>query len=155
MNSQKEALINQLFLAVQRQGTLTVLHTHAIATKIGLSATEFECLDTISQNQPMTAGKLATMCGLTTGAITGIVDRLERSGFACRVEDPDDRRRVLLRPVEQPEVSQKVRELYRPMSEAFNRFVADYSVEELQFLVDGHKKMNDAVQEIIIELNQK
>ena len=89
MKSQKK-LQNELSEAIQRAGTLKVLHTNAVASRIGLSATEFEAMDIISRCQPMTAGKLAEYCGLTTGAITGLVDRLERAGFVQRERDSED-----------------------------------------------------------------
>lgn len=151
MKSKKE-LIEELSQSMQRSGTLTVLHTNAVADKIGISATEFESMDLISHNQPMSAGHLAMRCGLTTGAITGIVDRLERAGLVKRVRDPEDRRRVLLTPVENEAKKRKVRELYQPMSRAFEEIVEECSPEQIQFLVDIHNKMSDRVETIITEL---
>jgi DNA-binding MarR family transcriptional regulator len=151
MKSKKE-LIEELSQSMQRSGTLTVLHTNAIADQIGISATEFESMDLISHNQPMSAGHLAMRCGLTTGAITGIVDRLERAGLVKRVRDPEDRRRVLLRPVENESKKKKVRELYQPMSQAFDEIMKECTPEQIQFLVDIHNKMNDRVETIITEL---
>lgn len=139
---------------MQRSGTLTVLHTNAVADKIGISATEFESMDVISHNQPISAGHLANRCGLTTGAITGIVDRLERAGLVKRVRDPEDRRRVLLEPVENEEKKKRVRELYRPMSQAFHEIAEECTSEQLEFLVDIHNKMSDRVEKIIAELRE-
>jgi len=154
MKSKKE-LIEELSQSIQRSGTLTVLHTSAVADKVGLSATEFESMDIISHYQPMSAGKLATCCGLTTGAITGIVDRLERAGFVCRVSDPQDRRRVLLKPIEDRKKSKQVHELYRPMSEAFEALAMECSPEQLQFLVEIHNKMNAMTEKIIADMRKK
>jgi len=154
MKSKKD-LIEELNQTIQRTGTLTVLHTNAIADKIGISATEFESMDIISRNQPISAGKLASECGLTTGAITGIVDRLERAGLVRRVNDPTDRRRVLLDPVDNIEKSKKIRELYRPMSEMFHTLAEECTSEQLIFLIDIHKKMIDMTEKSIAELRQK
>lgn len=154
MKSKKE-LIEELSQSMQRSGTLTVLHTNAVADKIGISATEFESMDVISHNQPISAGHLANRCGLTTGAITGIVDRLERAGMVKRVSDPEDRRRVLLEPVENKEKSRRVRELYQPMSRAFEEIVEECTPEQIQFLVNIHNKMSDRVEKIIAELREK
>jgi DNA-binding MarR family transcriptional regulator len=154
MKSKKE-LIEELSQSMQRSGTLTVLHTNAVADKIGISATEFESMDVISHNQPISAGHLANRCGLTTGAITGIVDRLERAGMVKRVSDPEDRRRVLLEPVENKEKSKRVRELYQPMSQAFGEIVEACTPEQIQFLVDIHNKMSDQMEKIIAELREK
>jgi DNA-binding MarR family transcriptional regulator len=154
MKSRKE-LIEQYSRAVQQSGTLTVLHTNAISHKIGLSATEFEALDIISQRQPITAGHLATFCGLTTGAITGLVDRLESAGFAKRAIDQTDRRRVLISTVENRRISKKVSDLYRPISDAFDEFISGMSDEEIAFLLDKQTCMNHKVEDIIAQMHKK
>jgi len=154
MKSKKE-LVEELNQSVQKCGTLTVLHTNAVADKIGISATEFESMDIISHHQPLSAGDLAMRCGLTTGAITGIVDRLERAGLVKRMRDPDDRRRVLLCPIEDRIKSKKVRELYQPMSKAFEEIVEECTPEQIEFLISIHNKMNDATEKIIAELREK
>lgn len=154
MKSKKE-LIEELNQSMQRSGTLTVLHTNAIADKIGLSATEFESMDIISRYQPMSAGNLARYCGLTTGAITGIVDRLERAGLVRRIRDPRDRRRVFLKPVEDEAKSQRVRELYCPMAQAFEHVMQKCTPEQIELLISVHDQMNDEVEKIITELRQK
>ena len=151
----REDLIEELNQTIQRTGTLTVLHTNAVADKIGLSATEFESMDVISRYQPMSAGKLAHMCGLTTGAITGIIDRLERVGLVQRVRDPEDRRRVFLEPIEDQEKSQRICELYVPMAEAFKRVMKQCTDEQIQLLIDIHKRMNDEVEAITSDLRDK
>lgn len=154
MKSKKE-LIEELNQSMQQSGTLTVLHTNAIAHKIGLSATEFESMDLISRHQPMSAGKLAFQCGLTTGAITGIIDRLERVGVVHRVRDPEDRRRVLLEPIEDEEKSRKVCELYQPMQEMFEKIMGKCTPEQITFLINIHNEMNKEVEEIITEMRKK
>jgi DNA-binding MarR family transcriptional regulator len=154
MKSKKE-LIEDLSQSIQRAGTLNVLHTNAIASQIGLSATEFESMDTISHNQPMSAGQLASRCGLTTGAITGIVDRLERAGVVSRESDPKDRRRVLLKPIEDREKSKKIRKLYQPMTEAFEVVMMEYTPEQIELLIDVHNKMNDVTEDIIVNMRKK
>jgi hypothetical protein len=65
-----------------------------VADRLGLNPTDHKCVDFLLMNGPLTAGELATLTALTTGAITAALDRLERAGFAKREDDPDDRRRV-------------------------------------------------------------
>ncbi|QQG51164.1 MAG: MarR family transcriptional regulator [Candidatus Saccharibacteria bacterium] len=154
MKSKKE-LVEELNQSMQRAGTLTVLHTNAIADKIGLSATEFESMDVITRYQPMSAGKLAAKCGLTTGAITGVIDRLEREGLVTRTRDPKDRRRVFLKPVDDEEKSCIVRDAYAPLSEAYHRIVSKCTPEQLAFLVQIHDELNDAVETIIEDMRTK
>src|SRR3954447_1680846 len=64
------------------------------AQRLGVNETDLHCLNIIENAGGVTAGQLAAESGLTTGAVTGVIDRLERKGFARRVPDPDDRRRV-------------------------------------------------------------
>lgn len=154
MKSKKD-LINELHQEVQRCGTLTVIHTNAIADKIGLSATEFEALDIISHHRPVSAGDLSRYCGLTSGAITGLVDRLERAGFVRRMADPSDRRRVLLEPIEDPKVNEKVRNLYQPLGKCFKNVIESYSEEQIEFLIELQKSMNDVTEKVIADLRQK
>ena len=76
----------------------------AVAECVGLNVTDHKCLDVLVRSGPMTAGQLAQLTGLTTGAVTGVLDRLERAGFVRRQSDPSDRRRVIAQPlIEQAE----------------------------------------------------
>jgi DNA-binding MarR family transcriptional regulator len=76
----------------------TILMHEAIARSVGLSGTDHKYLGILLQRGEMTAGELSQATGLTTGAITGVVDRLEKTGLVSRQFDPRDRRKVLLVP---------------------------------------------------------
>jgi DNA-binding MarR family transcriptional regulator len=76
---------------------LTVLAHSRIADQMGVSATDYKCLDIVMRVEgQLTAGQIAKMSGLSTGAVTGVIDRLEKRGFVRRVRDPHDRRKVLV-----------------------------------------------------------
>jgi DNA-binding MarR family transcriptional regulator len=64
------------------------------AQRLGVNVTDLHCLNVIGRRGSLTAGELAADAGLTSGAITGVIDRLERAGYARRERDADDRRRV-------------------------------------------------------------
>jgi DNA-binding MarR family transcriptional regulator len=64
------------------------------AQRLGVSDTDLRCLNIIENSRGLTAGELAARSGLTAGAVTGVVDRLEQHGYARRIPDPTDRRRV-------------------------------------------------------------
>ena len=68
----------------------------AVALQFGLNRTDLRCLGILYRRGRVTAGELAEESGLTPGAITTVLDRLERGGYANRVPDPADRRRVLV-----------------------------------------------------------
>lgn len=74
-------------------------YLHAIADRLGMAATDFTCLTVLLNDGPASAGELAERAGLTSGAVTGLVDRLERGGWVRRVPDPADRRRVIVEPL--------------------------------------------------------
>ncbi|MFJ8964284.1 MarR family winged helix-turn-helix transcriptional regulator [Lentzea sp. NPDC102401] len=82
---------------MREQSALTVMFHTKVAARMGLSATDEKCLDlAMRAGGPITAGRLAELSGLSTGAVTGVIDRLERAGFVRRVRDPHDRRKVLV-----------------------------------------------------------
>jgi DNA-binding MarR family transcriptional regulator len=96
--STRARLLAELEREIRLMGARSVLLSQAIASRLGLSPTDLETLDLLHAHGPLTAGSLAELTGLTTGAITGMVDRLERAGLVRRERDPDDGRafRVVL-----------------------------------------------------------
>lgn len=85
----------------------TVLMHEAIARKVGLSGVDHKYLGILMQKEEMTAGELSTLTGLTTGAVTGLIDRLEKKKLVKRKFDKDDRRKVLIVPD-----TEKVKQLF-------------------------------------------
>ncbi|GHH55237.1 MarR family winged helix-turn-helix transcriptional regulator [Lentzea cavernae] len=82
---------------MREQSALTVMFHARVAEQMGLSATDEKCLDlAMRADGPLTAGRIAELSGLSTGAVTGVIDRLERAGYVRRVRDPHDRRKVLV-----------------------------------------------------------
>ncbi|SDH00442.1 DNA-binding transcriptional regulator, MarR family [Lentzea fradiae] len=82
---------------MREQSAITVMFHAKVAAQMGLSATDEKCLDlAMRADGPVTAGKIAELSGLSTGAVTGVIDRLERAGYVRRVRDPHDRRKVLV-----------------------------------------------------------
>jgi DNA-binding MarR family transcriptional regulator len=95
--------------AVRAYQTAVDNFDQAVADHVGVNRTDARCVDLIDQAGGMTAGELARAAGLTTGAVTAVVDRLEKAGFARRVPDPGDRRRVRI------EVTDKVWQVHSPL----------------------------------------
>ena len=110
-----------------------------VAELMGINRTDARCLDILEERGRMSAGQLASESGLSTGAVTAVVDRLERSGYARRVADSSDRRRVLV------ELTDKARELVwelmgRPMREASGPVIERYSDAELKLLIEFQRR---------------
>jgi DNA-binding MarR family transcriptional regulator len=91
---QKKKLIDELVSEFRISGNQDSAFDNLAAERLGVNRTDLHCLNTIENSGGLTAGELAAEAGLTTGAVTGVIDRLERAGFARRVPDPADRRRV-------------------------------------------------------------
>jgi DNA-binding MarR family transcriptional regulator len=107
----------------------------AIAERVGLSATEHKALDLLSRAGPLTAGQLAEATGLTTGAITGLVDRLEKAGFVSRERDVRDRRKVVIAP-NLEKMNQEIAPLFEGLSLQMAALLSAYSEEELATIHD-------------------
>ena len=81
---------------VRRSQSATDRYDQAVADALGLNRTDMRCLDVLERMGQATAGRLAEQTGITSGAMTTVLDRLDRAGYAQRVRDPGDRRRVLV-----------------------------------------------------------
>ena len=116
--------------------------SQAVSERIGLTPIELLAMDVISRGEPVTAGRLSQELNLTTGAITGLVDRLERDGYVHRLADSQDRRRVLVAPTAK---ETSVSELYGPLASSLQRAVAGYSKEEMATLTEFLRRLRTAV----------
>jgi DNA-binding MarR family transcriptional regulator len=92
----KQARIDALVDAFRANGNLDRAFDHLAAQRLGVNPTDLLCLNVIERRGGLTAGELAGEAGLTSGAITGVIDRLERAGYAARERHPGDRRRVTI-----------------------------------------------------------
>jgi DNA-binding MarR family transcriptional regulator len=106
----------------------------AAAAYVGINRTDFRCLDILDRGGPMTAGQLATMSRLTSGAITAVLDRLEQADLVRRVRDTADRRRVMVEVV--PDLLQRSMPIYGPIIADGAREMATYTDEQLALIVD-------------------
>ena len=119
-----------------RLSTATVLFHAAIADRLGVGATDVKCYSILRQVGAITAGELAERTSLTTGAITGVIDRLERAKLVRRARDPHDRRRIVLELVHDPERERTIGALYEPLGRAITDLVGQYSAAERATLLD-------------------
>jgi DNA-binding MarR family transcriptional regulator len=125
--------MQELEHAVRRASAQGVIFGQTVADRAGISNSDMDCLDFVILEGRVTAGRLAEVTGLTTGAITGVVDRLEQAGFVRRERDADDRRKVFIAPI--PENIAKVGKLYEHMQRAMLKAWEAYSDAELRLLL--------------------
>ena len=130
----REALLTALEQAMRKSSAQGVLFSQTVAARLGITSSDLECLDIILLNARVTAGELAAATGLTTGAITGVIDRLEKAGFAQRERDPSDRRKIFVRAL--PAVEQRIAPLYRSLQQAAAAELAGYTDKQLALLLD-------------------
>ncbi len=133
----QQALTDELFEEWRLLGAANDLAAQAVADYLGINRTDSRCLEIIERLGNVTAGQLARESGLSTGAVTTVLDRLERSGLARRTSDPDDRRRVVVEIT--PAARQASEELYRPLVAAAAEQMLAYSEEELALLREYHR----------------
>ncbi|HEY8372117.1 MAG TPA: MarR family transcriptional regulator [Pseudonocardiaceae bacterium] len=111
-------------------GAVTVMLHSQIAEHLGLSVTDHKCLDlVIRAGEPITAGRIAALSGLSTGAVTGVVDRLERAGYVRRIPHPHDRRKVLVEAIG-PDTSETAW-IFDGLREATRKLAERYRPDEL------------------------
>jgi DNA-binding MarR family transcriptional regulator len=127
-------LLQQLDEALRKVGAQSVLISDLVATRVGLNSTDLECLDLLYLAGVTTAGTLARHTGLTSGATTAVIDRLERAGFVRRRRDTHDRRCVLVEVV--PSGTERIFPLYAPLAERVSRLNEEYDDAQLATVVD-------------------
>ncbi|HEX7099880.1 MAG TPA: MarR family transcriptional regulator [Acidimicrobiia bacterium] len=149
--SRPKDTIGRLMRAARRASQDGLALHEAIAQSLGLHVTDLRCLEVL-QRGPHTAGELADEVGLTSGAMTRLLDRLESAGFVRRRPDPDDRRRVVIEPV--PERMASVDEMYRGMAEDWEEILAGRSAAELAALEDLFETVHEMTLRRIEELRR-
>ncbi len=146
----RAALLQDLEEAMRRSSAQGVLFGQTVANVAGISGSDLECLDFLNLEGRVTAGRLAEVTGLTTGAITGVVDRLERAGLVRRERDASDRRKVFIATV--PENVAKVGKFYAHMQRAMLKEWDSFSDAELRlllrFMTQGYTTMLAAIEEL-------
>jgi len=105
----------------------------AVAEQAGISSSDMDCMDFLNMEGRMTAGRLAELTGLTTGAITGVIDRMEKAGFVRRERDDSDRRKVFIASV--PDRLGEIGKLYELLRRAMHEQCEAYTDAELKLML--------------------
>jgi DNA-binding MarR family transcriptional regulator len=143
----RAALLAGVLREVRRMTAQSVLISQAVSERFGLASSDLECLDLALLSGGATAGEFAKATGLTTGAITGVIDRLERAGYVRRERDPSDRRKVIVRA--RPAKTRRIAPLYDSLQREMTALWSAYDDRQLALILDFLTRSCDlAVQEI-------
>jgi DNA-binding MarR family transcriptional regulator len=133
--AERQRLYLELGAEVRANQRATDIVDDLVCQLLGINRSDVRCLDILDEHGRMSAGDLAEASRLTTGAITAVIDRLERAGYARRVPDPSDRRRVLVEPTEKAfQASMEL--MVEPMAELTKPLTTLYSDEQLRLIMD-------------------
>src|SRR5215467_2130572 len=146
-------LLIELDRQMRQSSGLGVVFSQTVAERLGMASSDLECLDFIALRDVATAGELAEATGLTTGAVTGVIDRLEKAGFARRERDVEDRRKVLVRVL--PAVERKIVPMYASLAQAMKNILSDYSDAEIALLHGFVSRAGRVMAEEIAKLRAK
>jgi DNA-binding MarR family transcriptional regulator len=132
--STRKQLVGAIIEQARKSSTRAVLLHAVIAERLGLNPSDHKCADLLlSQAGVCTPGRMAELTGLSTGAITGVLDRLERAGFVVREADPHDRRRTLVRLT--PERMPNMQRIFAPLSNGMERLCGRYTTAQLSLVL--------------------
>ncbi|MBB6567861.1 MarR family winged helix-turn-helix transcriptional regulator [Kribbella sandramycini] len=140
MTSAREELSAQIEQRMVRFIADVILFNHAVSARLGLGASDSQFMTLLTTYGPLTPRQLAEHTGLTSGTITGVIDRLESHGFVTRQADPTDRRKVLVTP-SVAAIQEKLVPLYAEQGARMQAVLATRSDAELRtiaaFLADS------------------
>ena len=136
--------------AMRKSSAQGTIYASAVADSVGISSSDMDCMDFLNLEGRMTAGRLAELTGLTTGAITGVVDRMEKVGLVRRERDAEDRRKVFIAPVKESMV--KLGRLYEPLQRAMQKQSSRYTDVEvrvlLRYATESYQSILDATTQL-------
>ncbi|MFD7907826.1 MarR family transcriptional regulator [Kitasatospora sp. NPDC059722] len=149
-----QASPEQALYAMDRMIALAQFGQQDIAARLGLNVTDLTCLGFVIEaalaGEALAAGDLAERAQLTTGAVTGVLNRLEKAGYAHREADPADRRRV--RVVMADDAQARILQVYGPFYERVGALFADYTPDEVAVLTDWFTRARAILRESLDEI---
>jgi DNA-binding MarR family transcriptional regulator len=153
----RAVLLQELETAMRKSSAQGAMFAKAVAEHAGISSSDMDCMDFINMEGRMTAGRLAELTGLTTGAITGVIDRMEKAGFVRRERDESDRRKVFIALV--PERLAEIGGLYELLQRAMQKQTDAYTDAELKLIsryaTESYRSILDATNQLKAKIEEK
>ena len=132
----------------REMSTEIIMFHQAVADELGLHITDHKSLELIHRFGAMPAGRLGELTGLTTGSVTGIIDRLEKAGYVRRTNDPKDRRRTIIESTKNRKLERKIETIFMHLHERMRKLMSSYSDGQLSFLFDSTTEFTDQIREV-------
>jgi DNA-binding MarR family transcriptional regulator len=150
--TQERAELGLAFVAaIRKTSSLMQLMSQAAADRVGINATDLNCLNILSFSGQLTAGELAKATGLTTASITGVVDRLEEAGLVHRERDASDRRRVVVH-LDTARALATIAPVFAPMLGAWQRLTEQYTDDQLRLIVAFYDRVEGVIRDHLARL---
>lgn len=151
--SRKE-LIQAILCQARRGSTRSVMLHTVVAERLGLNASDHKTADLLlAESGVSTPGRLAELTGLSTGAITGVLDRLERAGFVVREADPSDRRRVLVRLT--PQRAPNMQRIFSPLMQGMQKLCESYTTAQLELILSFMRASDEMAEKATEEVRRR
>jgi DNA-binding MarR family transcriptional regulator len=146
--------IQELTRELRQSSGLGASFFRAAAARTGMTVTDIEVIDILESAGPTTAGQIADRIGLTTGAITGMLNRLEESGLVLRERDPNDARRVIVRLAPGKNEKSEIGPIFDSIGKAWSDIASRYDDEQIAFLQEFLKRSNAQSRKEIARLRE-
>lgn len=155
VSARRTELLAALDREGRRSGSTGAMHAKALSERAGIHSTDWECIDVLDWSGPLPAGELAKRVGITSGAVTGAIDRLERRGLVQRVADPNDRRRVIVELQPDGIDPGQLMTFFAPLAADMNEVNERFDDDQLAAVLDWLAAANDAIERSIARLRER
>ena len=145
--------IEELTREMRLMSTFDALHSQAVGECVGMHSTDIETMDLLNILGPMTAGELAARTGLSSGAATRLIDRLERAGYVRRCPDAADRRRVVVEPC--MDNLEELIAIFQPLIDGMNELWSSFDEDELDVIIKFIRGCNTVASDVNARLRAR
>lgn len=151
--TKREKALAEASRAGRAQARLACLFRELVAKKMGLPSTHVVVIDYLLEKGSATAGELARITGLTTGAVTGVIERLEKGKYVKTERSPEsDKRKVIIKPIDGK--TSLHNHFYYPVVQKIHSVHGSYTNEEVELITMHHKKVAEIFQDAIEKLEK-
>ena len=147
-------ILGELARELRQSTSLGASFFRAAAARQGMTVTDLQVMDLLESTGPSTAGQLADLTGLTTGAITGMLNRLEEAGLVRRERDESDGRRVIVRLARGKDELHMIGPIFDSIGKAWDEMASHYDDEQIAFLLEFLKRSNTLSRQEIVRLRE-